>query len=133
MFLLDTHAWLWLVMGRPAAAVLGAIKRPKPWALSAISLWEVAMLEASGRIVLEMPLADWFSKAITPEYYRILPLTPEIAVTCARLPPEMHGDPADRIIAATALVHRATLITADRRLLDCAERVGYGTFPLAKD
>jgi PIN domain nuclease of toxin-antitoxin system len=133
VYLLDTHAWLWLVMGRASTTGFGSIDNSKPWALSAISLWEVAMLESFGRVVFEMPLAEWFTKALRPDCYRVLPITPDIAVASGKLPPGMHGDPADRIIAATACVHRATLITADRRLLDCAERAGYGTLPITKD
>jgi len=49
---------------------------------------------------------------------RLWPLTPEIAVSSTRLPWEMHPDPADRILVATARHLGATLVTADQALLD---------------
>jgi PIN domain nuclease of toxin-antitoxin system len=47
---------------------------------------------------------------------RLAPLTPAIAVLSTRLPGALHGDPADRMIAATALAHGARLVTKDKRL-----------------
>ncbi len=90
------------------------------------------MLDARGRVVLQKPLSAWFGDMLGSGKYTLLPITPDIAVASGRLPEEMHGDPADRLIAATALVHRATLITADRQLLACASLAGYQTLPLER-
>lgn len=132
MYLLDTHAWLWLVAGAAPCQAMHDIRADEPWAVPAISMWEIAMLASRGRIVLDLPLAEWLTRALRPDCFAVVPITPAIAVASASLPDEMPGDAADRIIAAMAVVHRATLVTADRRLLDCAERAGYGTFALAK-
>ncbi|MBC8325473.1 MAG: type II toxin-antitoxin system VapC family toxin [Verrucomicrobia subdivision 3 bacterium] len=84
-------------------------------AVSDISLWEVAMLSAKGRIDLPLPCAEWQRQALRG--IRVLPITPEIAedaVTLARF----HPDPADRLITATARQHNLTLITTDRDIRD---------------
>jgi PIN domain nuclease of toxin-antitoxin system len=50
--------------------------------------------------------------------FRLLPITPEIALRAYEWPEDFHGDPADRLIAATASVHRLTLVTSDEKLLE---------------
>jgi PIN domain nuclease of toxin-antitoxin system len=83
--------------------------------ISAISLWEIAMLSAKGRIALPLPVLPWLQEALSPEDMRLLPITPEIAALSGTL--AMHGDPADRLIAATALAHKCPLVTVDGNLL----------------
>ena len=123
LLLLDTHVWIWLVNGGPEplqAGAADAIRRASAGsalAVSAISVWEVAMLEAKGRLQLQMDCLEWVSEATRRSGVRILPLSPEIAVASTRLPGEWHGDPADRIIAATARHESAALVTRDRALL----------------
>ena len=126
--LLDTHVWLWLVNGEPlhhAATV--AIRRASAdsgLCICAISLWEVAMLEAKGRIQLQMDCLEWVAEACRRTAIRVVPLSAEIAVASTRLPGELHGDPADRLIAATARHEGAILVTRDHSLLAYARR-GY--------
>ena len=74
------------------------------------------MLEAKGRIKLPIPLVEWFELAAPYNLITVLHLSPEIAVESTRLPGIFHPDPADRIIVATARVHRLTIITSDSKI-----------------
>jgi PIN domain nuclease of toxin-antitoxin system len=120
--LLDTHVWLWLMSGeggmKPSAvrameegAFRGRLR------VSAISVWEVAMLEVKGRIRLSKDCLAWVNEALGAPGIALAPLTPEIAVESSRLPGTFHGDPADRILIATARREGATLLTRDERIL----------------
>jgi len=85
--------------------------------VSAISFWEVSMLVRKGRIRLELDLRVWRNDFMQQGLIE-LPVTGEIGIKAAGLE-QFHGDPADRLIAATALQHSLTLITADEKLLSC--------------
>lgn len=124
--LLDTHVWVWLMEGndRLLPDVRDAIQGAVPEQLlnvSAISVWEVAMLEAKGRIVLDMDCNVWVGRALGAPGFSLTALRPEIAVASTRLPGDFHGDPADRIIVATARQDGCTLVTADEAILKYAE------------
>lgn len=80
-----------------------------------IVLWEIAMLIDKGRISIPQAPEAFLSDLILSTRLTILPITPEIAIL-AQSPIFTHGDPADRLIAATALVHGVSLISADRNL-----------------
>ena len=84
-------------------------------ACSDISLWEIAMLVAKNRLDPGAELTKFLHDLIQARGLRVLPITPEIA-SLSQSPQFSHGDPADRIIAATALFHRARLVSADARL-----------------
>jgi PIN domain nuclease of toxin-antitoxin system len=86
-------------------------------AVSAISIWEVAMLEQRGRITLSRSIDEWAPAALTAPGIRLVDLSPEIALESARLPGEPRGDPADRIIVATTRILGGTLITRDKPIL----------------
>jgi PIN domain nuclease of toxin-antitoxin system len=94
--------------------IVRAITNENDLGIPAISLWEIAMLSSKGRIILPEDLLIWLQKALSQPKIKLLPLTPEIAVRSVLLP--VHGDPADRLIAATALEHNCRLATADRLL-----------------
>ncbi|MCH8095648.1 MAG: type II toxin-antitoxin system VapC family toxin [Proteobacteria bacterium] len=120
--LLDTYVWIWLVNGDPelGADALAAIERAAAAGsvlVAAISVWEVAMIEAKGRIVLAKPCAQWVKEALSAPGLALAPLTPEIAVESCQLPGTFHNDLADRLIVATARVGDATLVTRDERIL----------------
>lgn len=123
---LDTHVWIWMANGGPeslAPSAVEAIRRASSassLAISAISVWEVAMLESRGRVQLRMSCLEWVAESTRRAGLRIVPLSPEIAVASTRLPGELHGDPVDRIIAATARHEGAVLVTRDRLLLGYA-------------
>lgn len=87
-------------------------------AISDISLWEVAMLVERGRLDPGTDAASFCRLAISARALTVLPITVEIAARTAAL--ALHGDPADRLIVATAIEHRATLVTTDQRLLACS-------------
>ena len=74
------------------------------------------MLESKGRLQLKKTCLDWVREALKAPKVSLIPLTPEIAVESSRLPGDIHGDPSDRILAATSRVLGATLVTKDRQL-----------------
>jgi PIN domain nuclease of toxin-antitoxin system len=88
--------------------------------VSAISLWETALLASGGRVVLGQPLAQWMVAAVSAPGLSVEPLVPQVAVEAYSLPDAFHPDPADRLIVATARVVNATLMTRDQRILDYA-------------
>lgn len=123
LVLLDTHAWVWLLNGdsKLSPKAVKAIERSlskEAVLLSAISPWEVAMLVGKGRLTLDRDVGEWVSAAVSIPGIRLEPISPEIAVASTRLPGNIHPDPADRLIAATARHHGALLITDDQLLLD---------------
>ena len=114
--LLDTHIWLWNFQDqrRLGRRVLRHLqdKENELW-LSPMSTWEALTLNHEGRIRIKEDLAIWLAQATAGT--REAPLTHEIALVARQL--QMHQDPADRILAATAEVLDLTLVTADQRLL----------------
>jgi len=124
LLLLDTRVWLWFALGdaerlaTPVRKKIVAATHGGTLVVSAISVWEIGMLEAKGRIVLGMPCEKWVTTALTLPGLRLIGLEPEIAIASSHLPGEIHGDPADRILAATARARDAVLATADERLVE---------------
>ncbi len=122
--LLDTCAALWLdkphaFSDEAEAALQSAQTTGEPVYLSPITAWEVGMLVAKGKLALALPPMHWFS-SLTGVGLSLAPLTPEILVQSSFLPGDLHGDPADRILAATARTFGYRLMTRDRPLLDYA-------------
>lgn len=126
MILLDTHALLWMdadnsTLGKNSRRLIQQAWEAQKLAVSAISFWECAMLQQRDRLVLSMPPHIWrldLLAAGLTEY----PLDGEVAVLAAQLE-DLHKDPADRFIAATAMIHGATLVTSDERLLAWEHRL----------
>lgn len=119
MILLDTHIFLWmnLQQERLTSGILNAVQEEKELGLAAISLWEMSMLVQYRRVSIPDPsLMDWFGIVLDAPKLLILPLTPRIAARSGTV--SMHGDPADRLIVATALEHNCRLATVDERLLN---------------
>ena len=85
-------------------------------ACSTISLWEIAMLIAKGRLDPGTDALGFIRLLLAARRLQVVQITPEIAVTSADAELFVHADPADRIIAATALMHKARLITCDQNL-----------------
>jgi PIN domain nuclease of toxin-antitoxin system len=121
--LLDTHIWVWLMNGNSeelGAATVRTLEEATSYGgvyVSAVSVWEVAMLESKGRIRLSRDCLDWVRDALGAPGLHLLPLSPEVAVASSRLPGVFHGDPADRILTASARLHQLTLVTHDERIL----------------
>jgi PIN domain nuclease of toxin-antitoxin system len=128
LLILDTHIWIWAINGnvdRLSSEGLEAIEtasQNNQLGVCAISVWEVGMLESKGRVQLGKVCLDWVRDALSAPGLRLLPLTPEIAIESSRLPGGLHGDPADRILAATSRIMKATLVTKDLKLLDYASQ-----------
>ena len=120
---MDTHVWIWLVNGERRirkGPLFGLIREKVPSLnirISAISVLEVGMLEAKGRIELPFGCLEWVQKALRAPGVSLVPLTAEIAVASSRLPGEFHGDPVDRILIATARSFGGTLVTQDSKIL----------------
>ena len=125
MIALDTHALLWWVSGssklsvRARREVTNALRRG-PVAASAISLFEIATAVRRGRLNLQLTVPEWLAELHRIAELRIEPVTADIAQAAGKFPQAMPGDPADRIIAATAIAIRARLVTADERLRQSA-------------
>jgi PIN domain nuclease of toxin-antitoxin system len=117
--LLDTHIWLWWLLGQEELGpkdrqrLQGLVTAGTPPSISAISLWEVQMLVSKGRLALSLPLSRWLPLATAPETVRVLPLDTDVVLAVNDLPASFHGDPADRIIVATARAHGIALLTRD--------------------
>lgn len=118
MIVLDTHAWLWhLAMPeRLSARARAAIEASDQLGVCTISCWEVAMLERRKRIALDRDVRDWVGRALTTDRIVAIPLSAEIAVEAALIVPDFPGDPADRIVYATARAYGARLVTKDAAL-----------------
>lgn len=119
-YLFDTHAWYWAVteprrLPAPTRRLLQSSPE-EPIGLSAISVWELCKLVEKGRLEISLPLLDWISASLDPTFIELIPLSPKIAAASVQLPAEFPRDPADQIIAATARLAQAALITKDRAL-----------------
>jgi len=122
VIVMDTNIWVWW------ANQARALRRrhrdiidenaPTGLGVSVISCWEVAKLVEKGRLKLSKPVGEWIGTALELPDVVLLPLTPEIAIESAQLPPPIHADPADQLIIATARVLQVPLLTADKRLID---------------
>jgi PIN domain nuclease of toxin-antitoxin system len=116
--LLDTHVWIWSLTApdRIPPKVRRVLEKAgqELW-LSPVSTWEIALLVEKGRIRIEGHLEAWLPKAVAR--FQEAPVSHDIATMFAgvRLP---HGDPADRLLVATARVLNLTLVTADERLIE---------------
>lgn len=120
MILLDTQVMLWLRAGDPRLGAHARLEIDRAWrsdgvAVSAISFWEVAMLKQKGRLRFPEDVGMWRREQIDQGIAEI-PVDGDIGVRAADLS-DFHGDPADRIIVATALGGHQ-LATADRRILE---------------
>jgi PIN domain nuclease of toxin-antitoxin system len=114
---LDTHAWIWAASDPSQLGKEGrsALRRKTPLAVAAISCWELSMFASRGRIELDRDPVTWMEDSFESLQIELLPLTPAVCVLAAQFQ-SLHGDPADRLIVATALAHGATLLTRDERL-----------------
>ena len=121
MIVLDTHALVWWAVGdrrlsaRAQRAIRAAARAGAVFA-SAISVMEIATAVRRGRLTLNVPFDQWLADLRALPELRFEPVTAEIAALAGSFDGAMHGDPADRIIAATARALGVRLVTADERL-----------------
>jgi PIN domain nuclease of toxin-antitoxin system len=121
VIVLDTHVLLWWASdaGRLTVRAKRALERALrrgPVVASAISIFEITTAVRRGRLQLALPVEEWLFHLLRLPELRIEPVSAEIARDAAQLAEPMPGDPADRLIAATALVLKAKLVSADERL-----------------
>ena len=120
MIVADSHVVLWLALApvklskAAAETIRHCRERAEPLAIAACTLYEFSLAVARNRIGTNLPL-DQLIKELTANFV-ILPITPEVAVMAAKLPDNFPRDPFDRMIAATAIMHSAHLITADEKI-----------------
>ena len=118
MIVLDTHAWLWWVsepsrLGRSARTLLEGARSV---GVPAICCLEIATLAVRGRISLDRTVLEWLNAALDRPNVKLMPVTPAVATAAANLPATFPGDPADRLITATAILESAALVTRDERI-----------------
>ncbi|GAC1351829.1 MAG: type II toxin-antitoxin system VapC family toxin [Polyangiales bacterium] len=120
MIVLDTHAWIFLAddpkrLGKFARRAIANADRI---GIAAVSLWEFALLVEKKRLAIDRELLPWMQGALADPRMELLPLTPSVVATSHQLRGALDGDPGDRIIAATALVEGAKLVTKDVRITE---------------
>jgi len=121
LIVVDTHALVWWLgqsteLSPRAKRALAGGAEPGRVVASAISIFEIATLVRRGRLQLGVAIDQWLNAMRALPELRIEPVSAEIAQLAGNLAPPMHGDPADRVIAATAICLDSRLVTADERL-----------------
>ena len=120
--LLDTNVCIWTVadvLPRAAQATLTeAFIAGRPTFVSPITALEIATLIRKGRFKSKLPPQRWFERLMGQPGIELAPMPPEILIASQLLPGDIHKDPADRIIAATAREYGYMVMTRDRQLLD---------------
>jgi PIN domain nuclease of toxin-antitoxin system len=121
VILLDTHVLLWMTSDpkRLSKRAHEAIRHARQdhdrqdagIAIATITLWELAWIAQNGRILVTGSVESFLRETVARVILR--PVTPEIAALAVRLPGEFPKDPADRLIASTAMVEGMALVTAD--------------------
>jgi PIN domain nuclease of toxin-antitoxin system len=126
--LLDTCAVIWLANGDAmSAASLAAIRtasRTGEVFVSPVSAWEIGLLAANPvrPVTFDPDPITWFANLLTLPGIDLAPLTPEAAIESSFLPGRLHGDPADRLLVATARRMNAALVTRDAKLVKYARQ-----------
>jgi PIN domain nuclease of toxin-antitoxin system len=129
VILLDTHPLIWFSQGderlgrRTRDLIIDCGERNEVL-LSPISFWEAAMLVRKGRVSLGMSTHSWAIMVQESGRMHIAGLSPTTGVDAGELPDDIHGDPADRLLIATARLSGCALVTADRKILGYA-RAGH--------
>lgn len=124
MILLDSHALVWVVLdperlSRQAASAIRRARVSDGLAISAITVWELALLFARGVIRSQTTVEGSVQSLLTRSGVVILPITPEIAAIGTQFSVDYPKDPADRLIGATAMAEGIALVTKDERLRAC--------------
>jgi PIN domain nuclease of toxin-antitoxin system len=107
-------------LGKKATAAIAQADDAGTLACCDISLWEIAMLVSKGRLDPGTNAQEFIELVLSARKIEIIPITPAIAAKSVLSGFCPHGDPADRIIAASAVIHKAKLVTSDRKLATVA-------------
>lgn len=123
--LLDTHVLVWLAqeperIGTTSHERISQAIASGDASISAITHWEIGMLVCKGRLKLGRPPREWLEVVLTETGIAVVPINIGIGVDAGCLPGTIHGDPADRLVVATARAMEMPVITADRAILDYA-------------
>lgn len=121
MIVLDTHVIVWFIMepkrlSHEADRVIAKAFSERKLCYSTISLWEIAYASSRGRIIIPAGFKEFVDVMHDSFAFRPIEITADIVERGAAFPKEINSDPADRIIAATAIIHKAALVTADKNL-----------------
>lgn len=128
--LLDTHIWMWMLNGderRMSPACVDLLRRLFDATLlrvSDISVWEVAVKVAKGRLALAPDLETWLYEAERKPGIDFVSVDRQTFLLSTQLPSPVHPDPADRILMATAHLLDYPLVTVDREIVAYADTVG---------
>lgn len=126
-YLLDTCALVWLANGndRMPARIRKELAAADELYVSSVSAWEISRKLQKGTLILDDDMRTIWTNLVESYRLKVLPVTPEIAIVSTELP-EIHKDPADRFIIATAKVGKLKVVTSDGRfseygidVLDC--------------
>lgn len=127
--LIDTCALIWLVnsddqanLGAVETTLNAAYSASTPVYMSPISAWEIAMLAAKGRLPIAMTPRAWVDQLILRSGLLWAQMPVDVLLASNALPADPHGDPADRIIIATAREYGLRIVTRDQKILDYAEK-----------
>ncbi len=111
-------------MSNQTVAIIEEAAQAGKVTVPAASVWEVAMWEKRGLVVLAKPCAHWVADALSAPGLSVQPMTSEIAVEAVNLPGSFKGDQADRMIVATARLCGGRVVTADHRIMNYGQ-AGY--------
>lgn len=121
MIVLDTHVIIWDALAperlsESAQMAIAQANGSDGLIICDISVWEIAMLLQKGRVQVQTDPLTFINLVLQANKVRVQPITPHTAILATQFPAQINQDPADRLIAATALAEHATLVTADRNL-----------------
>lgn len=126
--ILDTHILIWYVEGitlsKAQIELIEKVREKNKLYISAISIWEIVMLENKGKIAFSVNLNDWIDKLLSIPGLNLIDLSVSILIQSCLLPHYEYKDPADRFIIASARTTNAYLLTFDQKIMDYAD-LGY--------
>ena len=126
--LLDTHVWIWLLNGcdqinrKEYLNLINQYANQEAVKISAISVWELGMLVFKKRVALSKDVSLWVKESYKGHGLFLEPLSVDIMLDSTHMAEEFHGDPADRMILATAKNINASIMTADERMIQYCKK-----------